>query len=115
MSIFKGSRYDGAENTLVETRQGVDGQGRTSIVRRDFIHNRRVFTLADLRGEARSVPLLPTDALDGLALKHGGEDQHWWKIADINNLGGEDVADLFEPALDHMTLLIPTTEGFSRI
>lgn len=114
MAVFIGSRYDGSENTLVEVKTGVDDNGDDTTVFKDYLHDRTVVKLDDIDDNFFVEPTVDTDALDGLAFKHGKRDRLWWLIADINDLGGEDVIDLLEPATENNSLYIPTKEGFEK-
>jgi hypothetical protein len=75
--IVQGSRYEGVDITGIRT---VDGKERK------FLHDRRVFSMADVGANGFEYEIKGEETLDAIADRFYGDDKLWWLIADVNNI-----------------------------
>lgn len=79
MSIFSGSRYNSVkEYTPVVNRP--DGKVR------NFLHNRKVFSIDEVKENFTRYEVVNGDLIDKIAYEFYGDETLWWLIADVNNI-----------------------------
>lgn len=77
MSILSGSRYVGVPITGIRT---VDGKTKK------FLHDRRIFSEADIGGQSIEHLIVGGETLDAIAERYYKNQNLWWLIADVNNI-----------------------------
>lgn len=75
--IVQGSRYQGVPMTGIRTVDGKD---------RKLIHDRTVFSMADVGADGIEYEVKGEETLDALADRFYGDDTLWWLIGDVNNI-----------------------------
>ena len=82
MSIFQGSRYIRGENGARITATRVLRNGRQIT----FLHDRKVFTKDDLKGDTDLFEVQTGDMVDLIAFDQSGLAIKWFLIADLNEM-----------------------------